>query len=65
MADARQKLDWEEMFKIAIDGKKAREYFESVPPEDMHSCSMCGKMCAVRTTNRILNGDKVELFDQK
>lgn len=62
MADARQKLDWEEMFKIAIDGEKAKEYFESVPPEDKHSCSMCGKMCAVRTTNRILNGEKVELL---
>ena len=65
MADARQKLDWEEMFNIAIDGKKAREYFESIPPEDQHSCSMCGKMCAVRTTNRILKGEKVELLEQE
>ncbi|MBW6411322.1 phosphomethylpyrimidine synthase ThiC [Clostridium weizhouense] len=65
MADARQKLDWEEMFKIAIDGEKAKEYFESVPPEDKHSCSMCGKMCAVRTTNRILNGEKVELLQNE
>ena len=61
MADARQKLDWDEMFKIALDGKKAKEYFESIPPEEKHSCSMCGKMCAVRTTNMILNGEKVEL----
>lgn len=60
MAKARHKLDWEEMFNIAIDGEKAREYFESTPPEDRHSCSMCGKMCAVRTTNRILAGKKVE-----
>lgn len=65
MADARQKLDWKEMFKIAIDGEKAREYFESIPPEDKHSCSMCGKMCAVRTTNRILNGKKVELLKRE
>ena len=65
MADARQKLDFEEMFKIAIDGKKAREYFESRPPEEKHSCSMCGKMCAVRTTNKILNGEKVELLQEE
>ncbi len=60
MAKARHKLDWNAMFDIAIDGEKAREYFESTPPEDRHSCSMCGKMCAVRTTNRILAGKKVE-----
>ncbi len=62
MAEARHKLDWEEMFRIAIDGKKAREYFESTPPTEPDTCSMCGKMCAMRTTNRILEGKTVELF---
>lgn len=60
MAEARHKVDWDEMFDIAIDGEKAREYFESTPPADRHTCSMCGKMCAVRTTNMILEGKKVE-----
>ena len=60
MAKARHKLDWERMFEVAVDGEKARRYFESVPPKDRHSCSMCGKMCAVRTTNMILDGKKVE-----
>jgi phosphomethylpyrimidine synthase len=59
MAEARHKLDWDEMFKVAFDPEKARNYFESVPPKDRHSCSMCGKMCAVRTTNLILDGKKV------
>ena len=62
MSDARRRIDWEEMFSYAIDGKKAREYFESMPPADKHSCSMCGKMCAMRTTNKILNGEKVEIL---
>jgi phosphomethylpyrimidine synthase len=62
MSDARRRIDWEEMFSYAIDPKKAREYFESVPPADKHSCSMCGKMCAMRTTNKILNGEKVEIL---
>ncbi|MDF2540173.1 MAG: thiamine biosynthesis protein ThiC [Herbinix sp.] len=62
MSDARRRIDWEEMFSYAIDGKKAREYFESAPPADKHSCSMCGKMCAMRTTNKILNGEKVEIL---
>lgn len=61
MSDARGRLDWEEMFRLAIDGEKARRYFESKPPADRHSCSMCGKMCAMRTTNRILAGEKVEI----
>ena len=60
MAKARHKLDWERMFEVAVDGEKARRYFESVPQKDRHSCSMCGKMCAVRTTNMILDGKKVE-----
>lgn len=61
MGEARRKLDWEQMFEIAIDGEKVKEYFESVPPEDKHSCSMCGKMCAVRTMNKILSGEDVAL----
>lgn len=65
MAQARHKLDWEEMFRIAADGEKARRYFESVPPQDRHSCSMCGKMCAVRTTNLILEGKQVTFCSEK
>ena len=60
MSDARHKLDWEEMFRLAIDPEKARRYYESTPPAERHTCSMCGKMCAVRTTNLILDGKKVE-----
>lgn len=65
MAEARHKVDWEEMFKIAVDPEKARAYFESTPPADRHTCSMCGKMCAVRTTNMILEGKKVEFCTEK
>lgn len=65
MAKARHKMDWDRMFEIAIDGEKARDYFESTPPADRHTCSMCGKMCAVRTTNMILEGKKVEFCSEK
>lgn len=64
ISEARRRLDWEETFALALDGEKARTYFESVPPEDQHSCSMCGKMCAVRTMNRILEGLDVELMPE-
>lgn len=65
MAKARHNTDWDEMFDLAIDGEKAKEYFESTPPKDRHTCSMCGKMCAVRTTNMILDGKKVEFCSEK
>ncbi len=65
MDDARHALDWEKMFEVAVDADKARAYYESTPPAERHTCSMCGKMCAVRTTNMILNGEKVEFCTEK
>lgn len=65
MAEARHKVDWEEMFRLSMDEEKARRYFESTPPSDRHTCSMCGKMCAVRTTNMILEGKQVRFCTEK
>lgn len=61
MSAARAKVDWEGMFEQALDPDKAREYYNSRPPQDRHTCSMCGKMCAMRTSNKILNGEEVTL----
>ncbi|MCL2086659.1 MAG: phosphomethylpyrimidine synthase ThiC [Oscillospiraceae bacterium] len=61
MSKARREIDWEEMYKHSIDPEKARRYRESVPVENERSCSMCGKMCAVRTTNAILEGKELDL----
>lgn len=65
MSDARRRINWEEMFSLAMDEEKARRYFESSPPAERDSCSMCGKMCAMRTTNRILEGGHVEFCPQE
>ena len=65
MSDARRNVDWDAMFDLALDKEKAREYYESAPPSDRHTCSMCGKMCAVRTTKMILEGEKVEFCTEK
>ena len=65
MSDARRRVEWDEMFEYAIDKEKAKAYFESTPPKDRHTCSMCGKMCAMRTTNMILEGKKVEFCTEK
>ncbi len=64
MADARHALDWEAMFEVAIDKEKARRYYESTPVSERHTCSMCGKMCAVRTTNLILEGKEVKFCSE-
>ena len=64
MADARHKLDWGAMFEVAIDKEKAKRYYESTPVSERHTCSMCGKMCAVRTTNLILEGKEVKFCSE-
>ena len=65
MSTARHKLAWDEMFRLALDPDKARRYYESTPPAERHTCSMCGKMCAVRTTNLILEGKTVKFCSEK
>ena len=50
------------MFKLAIDGEKARKYRESSIPEDKDTCTMCGKMCAVKNTNKVLKGEEVSII---
>ncbi|WP_276883054.1 phosphomethylpyrimidine synthase ThiC [Campylobacter cuniculorum] len=61
MSQARQDIDWEKMFAYAIDGEKAKKMFNERKPEELNSCSMCGKMCAMNTMNQILKGDEVSL----
>lgn len=62
MADARQVLDWEAMFELAIDEKKARRYREESMPEHNDTCTMCGKMCSVRTMNKIMSGEDLNIL---
>jgi phosphomethylpyrimidine synthase len=63
MSRARVNLDWEKMFELSIDPEKAIRYRESSQPEHADSCTMCGKMCAVRNMNRILEGKDIQLND--
>ena len=54
MSEARRQMKWDEMFSLAIDPVRPREYFESAPPKIEGTCTMCGDMCAVRTVNEAL-----------
>ena len=64
MAEARRKLDWEAQYACALDPETARNLRESRLPEDDHSdtCSMCGKFCAVRSMNKALNGEHIDIL---
>lgn len=55
MSEARKNLDWERMFQLAIDPEKARRYRAESLPEHQDTCTMCGKMCAVRNMNKVLS----------
>lgn len=63
MSRARADLDWEKMIELAIDPGKARRYRESSKPEHDDSCTMCGKMCAVRTMKLEREGRDIQLID--
>lgn len=63
MSRARADINWEDMFNFAIDSEKARKYRESSKPHDEESCTMCGKMCSMRTMKKILNGENLEIND--
>ena len=58
---ARDGLDWKKMFELAIDPEKAKEYRSRRPPlEDPSTCTMCGKLCAIKIVNRYLRVNRQE-----
>ena len=64
MADARRKLDWETQYREALDPETAKSIRDSRAPEDDHAdtCSMCGKFCAVRSMNKALAGEVIDIL---
>lgn len=63
MSEARRNLDWDKQFDLAMDSEKARRYRKESTPEREDTCTMCGKMCAVRNINKILRGEDVDIMD--
>lgn len=64
MAKARRALDWEAQFACALDPDTAKAIRDARLPEDDHSdtCSMCGKFCAVRSMNKALAGEYIDIL---
>jgi len=54
MSEARARLDWDAMFRLAIDPDKARRYREESEAAGEDFCTMCGEFCAVKALKNIL-----------
>lgn len=62
VGDARRALDWEGQWACALDPETAKSIRADRAPEHDDSCSMCGKFCAVRSMNKALNGEHIDIL---
>lgn len=63
MSKARADIDWNKMFELALEPEKPRNYRAESKPHDEESCTMCGKMCSMRTMKKVLNGEELVIND--
>lgn len=64
MAEARRNLDWDAQWAEALDPERAKAIRDSRKPGEEYSdtCSMCGKFCAVRSMNKALAGEIIDIL---
>ena len=62
MADARRTFDWDMQWKCSLDPETAKKIRDDSKPELEESCSMCGKFCAVRSMNKALNDEQIDIL---
>jgi phosphomethylpyrimidine synthase len=58
MAAARHDFDWEAQYRLAIDPATARRERGQALPSDSDVCSMCGHLCALKTSRRTLEDEE-------
>jgi len=54
MAHAREDLDWEKQFRLALYGDVARRIHAR--DGELDTCSMCGDLCAIKVVKEIFEG---------
>ncbi|WP_440949153.1 phosphomethylpyrimidine synthase ThiC [Methanosphaerula subterraneus] len=52
MAEARRRLDWDEQFKLALFGERAKAVHTR--DGETETCSMCGDLCALKIVDQLL-----------
>ena len=62
MEAARRELDWEAQWACAMDPETAKRIRQERKPEHDDTCSMCGKFCAVRSMNKALAGEHIDIL---
>lgn len=58
MAEARERFDWEAQYSLSLDPATARHERDEALPSDDDVCSMCGHLCALKTSKRIFEKDQ-------
>ena len=52
MSRARAERDWEKMFALALDRRRAKEYRTSAPTRNVDVCTMCGDLCSIKRADQ-------------
>ena len=56
MAIARKNLDWAKQFELAVFKDVFEEIRKTRPPEAPDTCTMCGKLCALKAVREMFEG---------
>ena len=62
MGDARRTFRWDDQWAVSIDPETAKAIRDSRAPEHDDTCSMCGKFCTVRSMNKALEGEYIDIL---
>lgn len=61
-ANARRTFDWEKQWECSTDPETAKQIRDDRKPKHEDNCSMCGKFCAVRSMNKALNSEYIDIL---
>ncbi|KAF2955238.1 phosphomethylpyrimidine synthase ThiC [Marinitoga sp. 38H-ov] len=59
MSKSRKEFNWDNQFKLALDGEKAKKYYNERKGAESNMCSMCGQLCALRITEEYLEKSEI------
>ena len=60
MSRCRKNLDWEGMYRLAIDPELPKKRRRESENNEKNVCTMCGELCAVKIHNQMCTKDKTD-----